>query len=50
MKYTTRFGKVIEIDLDKFLTMSDEELQKLEEYEGTSSNFDLDNSEITDQE
>lgn len=36
MKYTTRFGKVIDIELNRYLTMSDEELSKLEEEQGTS--------------
>lgn len=36
MKYTTRFGKVIDIELNKYLTMSDDELSKLEEEQGTS--------------
>ena len=36
MKYTTRFGKIIDIPLDKYLSMSDDELSKLEEEQGTS--------------
>ena len=36
MKYTTRFGKIIDIPLDKYLSMSDDELAKLEEEQGTS--------------
>lgn len=36
MKYTTRFGKVIDITLEKYLSMSDEDLSKLEEEQGTS--------------
>ena len=36
MKYTTRFGKIIDISLDEYLTMSDDDLAKLEEAQGTS--------------
>lgn len=36
MKYTTRFGKIIDIPLDRYLSMSDDELSKLEEEQGTS--------------
>lgn len=36
MKYTTRFGKVIDIELNRYLSMSDDELSKLEEEQGTS--------------
>jgi|LakMenE01Jun11ns_1017448.scaffolds.fasta_scaffold8790080_2 hypothetical protein len=36
MKYTTRFGKTIDISLDRYLLMSDDELSKLEEEQGTS--------------
>lgn len=36
MKYTTRFGKIIDIPLEKYLDMSDDELSKLEEEQGTS--------------
>lgn len=36
MKYTTRFGKVIDIELNRYLTMSDEELSLIEEEQGTS--------------
>lgn len=36
MKYTTRFGKIIDIPLDRYLSMSDDELLKLEEEQGTS--------------
>lgn len=36
MKYTTRFGKIIDISLDEYLTMSDDDLAKLEEIQGTS--------------
>ena len=36
MKYTTRFGKIIDIPLDRYLSMSDDELAKLEEEQGTS--------------
>ena len=39
MKFTTRFGKTIEIPIEKFLTMSDDELAKMEESEGTSIYF-----------
>jgi len=34
MKFNTRFGKTIDIPLDRYLTMSDDELAKLEESEG----------------
>lgn len=39
MKYTTRFGKTIEIAIERFITMTDDELAKLEESEGTSIFF-----------
>jgi len=35
MRYTTRFGRVIEIALDEYLRMSDDELAKKEEEAGT---------------
>lgn len=40
MKFTTRFGKTIEIPIEKFLSMTDEELEILEESEGTSIFFE----------
>lgn len=35
MRYNTRFGRVIEISLEDFLGMSDDELAKKEEEAGT---------------
>ena len=40
MKFTTRFGKTIEIPIEKFLSMTDEQLEILEESEGTSIFFE----------
>ncbi len=39
MKYTTRFGKVIDIPISDYLNMSDEQLELLEEKEGTAIYF-----------
>jgi hypothetical protein len=39
MKFTTRFGRTIEIPIEKYLSMTDDELSKLEEDEGTSIYF-----------
>lgn len=35
MRYNTRFGRVIEISLEEYLSMSDDELSKKEEEAGT---------------
>lgn len=50
MKFNTRFGKTIDIPIDRYLTMSDDELAKLEESEGigyyeSSFNYIEDDSE-----
>lgn len=37
MRYTTRFGKIIDISLETYLNMSDDDLLHLEEREGTFS-------------
>jgi hypothetical protein len=41
MKYITRFGKSIEISTDQFFTMSDDELERLEETLGAPSDSDF---------
>lgn len=41
MKYITRFGKSIEISTDQFFSMSDAELEKLEENLGGPSDSDF---------
>ena len=52
MKFNTRFGKTIDISLDHYLSMSDEELEKLEEAEGANFSYDsttyFDNFENSD--
>ena len=35
MKYNTRYGKTIEISIEDYLRMTDDELQQREENEGT---------------
>jgi len=39
MKYTTRFGKVIDIPISDYLNMTDDQLELLEEKEGTAIYF-----------